>query len=409
MFATKPLVFISYSRTDKDKVESLSRRLSSSGARTWVDTHDILGGDWRREIKRALRHSNLFVACLSQNTAQRGEVLQFEYDSALEIQREMLEGDIYIVPVRLEPCEIPESLKHLQVFDLYEAEGWDSLVRVVWSKRRQTVPSGVVIAMAVLLAALGGYLRFRPNAQSELLSARAQGKAATAGRAVQLGVTLWKMEASQDSDPPSVREIVQPKPEGGTGAQEWTPVRLSKGATFHVGDNFQIAVESSRAGYLYLVNRTLFSNGSTGPSRLIFPTDRSQGGDNQVWPGKVIRLPDRNSKPPYWQFQSSRPDYTGELLIVLLSPRPLDTGGSQEDATEVSEATLADWSKQLGGGVSLTSSQTDQLRLTPEEAAARDRGTQLSRNAPPPQYIFDANRSPESAVLCTLRIPVSAK
>lgn len=108
-----------------------------------MDTKQIVGGDWEREIKRGLRHSNLFLACLSSNTAQFGDVLRFEYESALEIQRERLEGEIFIVPVRLEPREIPEIFSKLQTVDLYDPKG------------RQSPPGGDIEVFSVSLAASG--------------------------------------------------------------------------------------------------------------------------------------------------------------------------------------------------------------------------------------------------------------
>lgn len=409
MFSSKPLVFISYSRQDKQSVDTLSRRLSSRGVRTWVDTRDIVGGEWRRAIKRGLRHSNFFLACLSPNTLQRGEVLQYEYDSALEIQRDRLEGEIYVIPLRLEPCEIPECFRHLQCVDLYDQAGWDGLIRALRSKSR---PRPVLAAAIVLvLAAVCGYIWLRPTAQSELLAARVQGKAAVARGTVQLGVTLWKMEPSQDSDPPSVREIVHPPPSGKsqTAHDDWTPVRLPSGAKFHMGDDFQVGVESSRTGFLYVINRSFRMNGSTGPARLIFPTNRIREGDNQIWPGRMIRLPERNSNPPYWEFDSNWPDYAGELLVVLLSPHPIEGIDSQEDSTPLADDMVADWARQLGKGVRLKSYQTPQLRLTLEEAAARNQGVQLSRTAPSPQFIFEASRGPDAAFLGTLKISVGAR
>jgi hypothetical protein len=413
MFSSKPLVFISYSRKDKEKVVTLSRRLSSHGVRTWLDTHDIVGGEWRREIARGLRQSNFFVACLSGNTVQRGEVLQYEYDSALEIQRQRLEGEIYIIPVRLEPCEVPDCFMHLQYMDVYEQAGWDSLIRALRSKSRPrpVLAVAAAVAMAAVLAAVGGYMWLRPTPQSELLAARVKGKAAIATGSVQLGVTLWKMEPSQNSDPSGVREIVHPEPSSQSGAEpkQWTPVRLPTGAIFHLGDHFQVGIESSRSGYLYVINRSFRKDGSTGPASLIFPTNRIRAGENQIWPGRMVRLPDRDSVPPYWELDSSRSDYAGELVIVLLAPGPIEGLDPKEEAFPVADDVVADWNKQFGAGVRFLSYESQQRRLTVEEADARDRGALLSRTAPSPEYIFEADRGPNAAVLGTLKIPVGGR
>src|SRR5205085_2217791 len=165
MFAPKPLVFLSYSRKDQEKVDDLVRKLKSKGIRTWLDRQDIVGGEWRPSIKRGLRQSNFFLACLSHNTDQRGEVLQYEYDSALEIQRDRLEGDIYLIPVRLEECEVPESLRHLEYRDVYKPAEFDSLIRALRSKSKGSPLMASALAVIVILALLAGYLWWRPNTE----------------------------------------------------------------------------------------------------------------------------------------------------------------------------------------------------------------------------------------------------
>ena len=408
MFATKPLVFVSYSRKDQEKIDDLLRKLKSKGIRTWLDRQDIVAGEWRQSIKRGLRQSNFFLACLSQNTTQRGEVLQYEYDSALEIQRDRLEGDIYLIPVRLEECEVPESLRHLEYRDVYKPSEFDALIRALRSKSKGSPLMASALALIVILALLAGYLWWRPNTQTEFLETRAQGKSAKAVGPVSLGVTLWRMEKAKQSDPPSVREIVHPQPGDGGRAepQELTPARLAPGSEFHLGDKFQVGVESNRVGYLYVINRALRENGSVGPASMIFPTNRLHGGDNHVWPGKLVRLPDRASKPPYWVFESSQSNYAGEELIFLLTAAPLEGFSSQEKATPVANDALAEWVKKGGAGVRLVTSQLQPVRLTVDEAAASDQGTQLSRTAPPPQMMFQAKRPAGGPLAAVLKLKV---
>jgi hypothetical protein len=408
MFATKPLVFLSYSRKDQEKVDDLLRKLKSKGIRTWLDRQDIVAGEWRQSIKRGLRQSNFFLACLSQNTAQRGEVLQYEYDSALEIQRDRLEGDIYLIPVRLEECEVPESLRHLEYRDVYKPSEFDALIRILRSKSKGSPLMASALALIVILALLAGYLWWRPDTQTEFLETRAQGKSAKAVGPVRLGVTFWKMEKARKSDPPSVREVVHPRVADGDKAEteELTPARLATGSEFHLGDKFQARVESNREGYLYVIDRALRQNGSVGPASLIFPTNRLHGGDNHVWPGRLVRLPDRASKPPYWVFESRQSGYAGETFIFLLTASPLDGYTAQEDATPVPDDTVAEWVKKYGAGVRLITSQSQPLRLTVDEATASDQGTQLSRSAPPPQMVFQAKRPAGGSIAAVLQLKV---
>jgi len=405
---SKPLVFLSYSRKDSEKIAELRRRVESMRCRIWFDREDITGGEWRRAIKQGLRESKRFLACLSRNTAERGEVLQYEWDTALEIQRDRLEGEIYLLPVRLEPCELPPSLSHLQCFDLYEADGWERLSRALPKPPSRLPLTAAVVFTAILGGVFVDGVLLRSNRNVEFLEARVQGRSAVAGRTVRIGLTLWKMQPSQESDPPSVREIVHPAEAGSAPDQALTPVRLDRAARFELGDDFQVTVESSRSGYLYVINRTLFEGGSAGPASLLFPTPRIRGGDNRIWPGALIRLPDREARPPFWRFESSRPGYAGELLIVLLAPQPLE-GVMPEPSGTIAEATLAKWTAEYGGNVRSLVTDVASQPLTVEEAAARNGEGQLTRSAPLPGVLFEAERAANAPILLTYSIPVSSK
>jgi hypothetical protein len=374
-----------------------------------MDARDIAGGDWRREIKRALRHSNFFVACLSKNTVEAGEVLLFEHESALEIQRDRLEGEIYVIPLRLEPCEIPERFRHLQCLDLFSRAGSASLVRALGSKTR--IPMRYALGLlAILVASLIAYLWPRSTPLTRLLDARTQGEAALPGGIVELGVTQWKMEPSEPSDPSGVRDIVHPAVPGpGNGPTDWTPVRLPLDVNFRLGDFFQIGIESSRSGYLYVAARPLYKNGSGGDAKLLFPTKRINSGDNRIWPGRMVRLPARASEPPYWTFSTARPDYAGELVLFLLVSHPLKEVETPADVAPLDAQSLPAWEKEFGGGVRLQPYETTQRRLTLEEAAARNGSAQLTRAAPPPQFVCEAKRAAGAGLLCELKIPVGSK
>jgi len=45
--------------------------------------------------------------------------------------QEMLEDDIYLIPVRLEDCEVPDSLLDFQWVNLFEEAGWAQLVEAI--------------------------------------------------------------------------------------------------------------------------------------------------------------------------------------------------------------------------------------------------------------------------------------
>jgi hypothetical protein len=57
--------------------------------------------------------------------------IQREIRVALDISLEMLESDIYLLPVRLDDCRVMENLNAHQWVDLFEEDGWVRLVEAI--------------------------------------------------------------------------------------------------------------------------------------------------------------------------------------------------------------------------------------------------------------------------------------
>ena len=125
-------IFLSYTRKDQEQVEWLHQRLCEAGFRPWMDTKDLLPGQkFEYHIKKAIRQSDFFLACLSNNSVNRRGVIQREIKEALDVLQEKLESDIYLIPVRLEACEVPESLREFHWANLYENDGLNKLVQAI--------------------------------------------------------------------------------------------------------------------------------------------------------------------------------------------------------------------------------------------------------------------------------------
>jgi hypothetical protein len=58
-------------------------------------------------------------------------MIQEEIKEALDIWRQKLDSDIYIIPLRLEECKIPEILEKFQWLDYFRDDGWRRLVKSI--------------------------------------------------------------------------------------------------------------------------------------------------------------------------------------------------------------------------------------------------------------------------------------
>jgi TIR domain len=128
----RPLkVFLCHAHADRDPVRALYTRLTNDGVDAWFDKEKLLPGqDWELEIKKAVRAADVVVVCLSNQFNQRG-FRQKEVRLALDTAMEMPEGEIFIIPARLEECDNLESLRRWHWVDLFENDGYEMLLRAL--------------------------------------------------------------------------------------------------------------------------------------------------------------------------------------------------------------------------------------------------------------------------------------
>lgn len=133
--SNKPQVFLSYAHADRDVVLSFYERLMKEGYHPWMDIKSLVGGQvWTDAIRKALLNSNFVLIFLTKNSSRKG-YLHKEIKSALEIIKEKPEGTIFLIPVKIEDVDVPESLQHIQWIEFYK-DGWTKLLEALSSRGR---------------------------------------------------------------------------------------------------------------------------------------------------------------------------------------------------------------------------------------------------------------------------------
>jgi hypothetical protein len=121
-------VFLCHSSDDKPAVRRLYHRLRADGVQPWLDEENLIPGqDWQFQIPIAVRTSDIVIVCLSQYSVSKTGYVQKEIKSALDVADEQPEGKIFIIPVKLEECEIPERLRRWQWVNLFDDKGYERL------------------------------------------------------------------------------------------------------------------------------------------------------------------------------------------------------------------------------------------------------------------------------------------
>lgn len=121
MTDAKLRVFLCHASQDRPVVQELYQRFLVEGwIDPWLDVKNILPGqDWRVAIEEAVESADSVIICLSTNSVKKEGYIQKEMRYAQEISLEKPEGTIYLIPVRLNDCDIPRGLRFFQWTDYF--------------------------------------------------------------------------------------------------------------------------------------------------------------------------------------------------------------------------------------------------------------------------------------------------
>jgi hypothetical protein len=99
-------IFISYSRSDEEKVRTLYDTLTSIGLNVWYDRNNLAAGDrWLEKIKKSIESTKFFVAMVSDNMISQvneSHVYRKEWNMAIEHAKGMGSRRGFIIPIALD-------------------------------------------------------------------------------------------------------------------------------------------------------------------------------------------------------------------------------------------------------------------------------------------------------------------
>lgn len=135
----KPSVFISYAREDQEQASKLYVQLKQYYCTPWIDIENLLPGDqWEIIIPKIIEQSDFFLACLSRTSSSKIGFFQTELKHGYKKLQRYPSSNTYIIPIRLDDCEVPEEIKHLTWVNLYESNGISKLIAAIkteWQRR----------------------------------------------------------------------------------------------------------------------------------------------------------------------------------------------------------------------------------------------------------------------------------
>ena len=113
--------FLCYSKGDKTIVREFCARLKREGwIDPWFDEEDILPGQkWQDSVIDAVRQCHAVIIFLSKAGVAHEGFFQKELNLALDTANEKPADTIFIIPLRLEECNVPDRLLPYQYVDYF--------------------------------------------------------------------------------------------------------------------------------------------------------------------------------------------------------------------------------------------------------------------------------------------------
>lgn len=172
----------------------------------------------------------------------------------------------------------------------------------------------------------------------------------------------------------------------------------------------RLSIESPRDGYLYVINREQYADGTTGAPVLIFPTTRIRGGDNKVSAGRLVDIPDAGDRTPYFTLtynqKAGQPRNVGELITILITARPLEGVAPGRGPVALDPAQVAKWEAAWEGEVAevLEMNGGAGRAWTDEEKQAGEATRSLTQLDPVPQTIYRVSGRPNEPLMLTVQM-----
>lgn len=216
-------------------------------------------------------------------------------------------------------------------------------------------------------------------------------------KSAMVGVTLWRLRASQAGD--QARLIVHES----ENPNEMTPERIRSSTKLFPNDRLRISIESAQLGFLYVISRERYADGSAGQPHLIFPSQHILSGENLVRPGQVVEIPEQGNKVPYFRLKRSRPDQVAEELILLVTPARLPGLLVTDRPLPLEASKVEAWTRQWGAPTRSIEMDGKAAWMKSEQLAGQG-GTPLRPGDPTPQTLIRVSAKPGAPLMVPIQL-----
>jgi hypothetical protein len=245
------------------------------------------------------------------------------------------------------------------------------------------------------------FLKARPAPQTRRTPLTKPAKSSPNPASDLLGITIWRLRPAASNDDTQARLLDHE----GDAETVLVAERVASDTKFKEGQKVRLSIESPRTGYLYVIDREQYADGTFSDPYLIFPTLKIADGDNAVTAGRLIEIPDQDDRPFYFKMKRNRPDQVGEVLTVLVTPKPIPNLQLGRKALKLTNEQFAQWEKWKAPAKRVELANHAGKTYTKAEMTAGAGNTSLLRgDDPPPQTIYRVSAKPGDPLLVTISL-----
>lgn len=121
LVGSKLIPFLCYAKENSTPVREFRERLKGENwIDPWFDEEDILPGQiWEGRVTEAVHNSHAVIVFLSSIAIRKEGFFHKELKLALDAAAEKPDGTIFIIPIRLDDCDVPDRLQPYQYVDYF--------------------------------------------------------------------------------------------------------------------------------------------------------------------------------------------------------------------------------------------------------------------------------------------------
>jgi hypothetical protein len=206
-----------------------------------------------------------------------------------------------------------------------------------------------------------------------------------------VGITLWRLRPPKATEQSALESGRMVGVKNGKQKEE-VPERVSSDTVFSLEQDWRMGIEAPRNGYLYVIDRESYADGTLGEPYLIYPQYPEQR-KNRMSAGVLTEIPNQEAEAAVFTFLPSptKRAVAAEVLVILLTPKPLE-GLPNGDGTPIKlkASVVEEWEKAYGAPIEKYELKdgSGQTYTRAEQKAGSKTPKKLTAADPLPQTVF---------------------